>query len=344
MLSEIAKIFQHTFKSVNSRIVSLPIVILMPHSACNCRCVMCDIWKDNADKHEFDIDRMEKIVDDLKKLRTRLVVLSGGEALLHSKIFDFCTVIRNAGIKINLLSTGLLLEKFCRQIVAHTDEIIVSLDGSETVHNSIRRIPDAFRKLKTGVQSIKQIQPHFRVTGRCVIQKNNFRDMANIIAAAKDIGLDQVSFLAADTYTTAFNHNTAELNLKEIVISKNELPEFHQILKNFFRVYKKDFQSKFIAESPDKMMRIYRHYAAANGLGDFESPKCNAPWVSAVIEADGNVRPCFFHASYGLLSSGGIGAIINSAYAAQFRKNLDVKNNDICRHCVCSLYFKHSLF
>ena len=29
------------------RIHTLPVVALMPHSRCNCRCVMCDIWKAN---------------------------------------------------------------------------------------------------------------------------------------------------------------------------------------------------------------------------------------------------------------------------------------------------------
>ncbi|MBX7150571.1 radical SAM protein [bacterium] len=344
MLSKISSTFLRIVKPTNDRIVSLPIVVLMPHSACNCRCVMCDIWKNNINKYELDTDRIGKIVNDLKKLRTRLVVLSGGEALLHPKIFDFCTIIRNARIKISLLSTGLLLERFCNQIITHTDDVIISLDGSETVHNLIRRIPDAFLKLKTGVQSIKQLKPHFRITGRCVIQKKNFRDIENIIVSAKNMGLDQISFLAADTFTSAFNHDTTRLHINEITIDKNELPEFHQILKDLFVKFKIDFQSKFIVESPSKMMHIYHHYAAANDIGNFEAPRCNAPWVSAVIEADGNVRPCFFHTSYDTLSSGTIESIINAPQAVQFRKNLDVKKNDICRHCVCSLYFKHRLF
>lgn len=29
------------------------------------------------------------------------------------------------------------------------------------------------------------------------------------------------------------------------------------------------------------------------------APGCNAPWVSALIETDGTVRPCFFHRSLG---------------------------------------------
>ena len=29
----------------NYWIEKLPILILFPHSRCNCRCIMCDIWK-----------------------------------------------------------------------------------------------------------------------------------------------------------------------------------------------------------------------------------------------------------------------------------------------------------
>ena len=35
------------------RLASLPILALSVHSACNCRCVMCDIWKANAEKREI---------------------------------------------------------------------------------------------------------------------------------------------------------------------------------------------------------------------------------------------------------------------------------------------------
>ena len=44
----------------SARLESLPILALTVHSACNCRCVMCDIWKANADKREIapaDLDR-----------------------------------------------------------------------------------------------------------------------------------------------------------------------------------------------------------------------------------------------------------------------------------------------
>ena len=45
---------------------------------------------------------------------------------------------------------------------------------------------------------------------------------------------------------------------------------------------------------------------------EFPYKKCNAPWVSTVMEADGTVRPCFFHEAYGNIKSGTLESIINS--------------------------------
>ncbi len=40
-------------------ITSLPILILYPHSRCNCRCVMCDIWKTN-DTAEISFEELQR--------------------------------------------------------------------------------------------------------------------------------------------------------------------------------------------------------------------------------------------------------------------------------------------
>jgi radical SAM protein with 4Fe4S-binding SPASM domain len=70
---------------------------------------------------------------------------------------------------------------------------------------------------------------------------------------------------------------------------------------------------------------------------EFSAPRCNAPWVSAVVEADGTVRPCFFHAALGNIHERAFGAILNAPESIAFRQELDVTTNPICRKCVCTL-------
>ena len=59
--------------------------------------------------------------------------------------------------------------------------------------------------------------------------------------------------------------------------------------------------------------------------------------MSAVVEADGTVRPCFFHASVGNIREESFEKIINGKKAIDFRKELDMENNGICAKCVCYL-------
>jgi MoaA/NifB/PqqE/SkfB family radical SAM enzyme len=98
-----------------------------------------------------------------------------------------------------------------------------------------------------------------------------------------------------------------------------------------------DFASGFIAEPPAKMRRLPQYFAALNGMGDFPENRCNAPWVSTVIAADGVVRPCFFHRPLGNIREQSLDDILNSAHALTFRRDLDIRRDPICRKCVCTL-------
>lgn len=321
------------------RIYSLPILILMPHSRCNCRCVMCDIWKGNHNVKQLEESDISKMLDSFRKLNTKEIVMSGGEALMHPNFFRFCGIIKTRKIKITLLSTGLLLKKYASEILANVDEVIVSLDGSRDIHDKIRNIPNAFEKLKEGVQELKELNPEFRVTARSVIQKENYLDFANIVDAAKDIGLDQISFLTADVTTDAFNRAELweEKKVSEIKLSIEEVKKLKEIIESLIISHSVDFERKFIAESPDKIRRFYNYYAAFYGLSDFPKISCNAPWVSTVIEADGTVRPCFFHKKIGNIHENDLMEILNSDESILFRKNLDMNTDSICKKCVCYL-------
>src|SRR5450432_1118224 len=324
------------------KISSLPIVILMPHSSCNCRCVMCDIWKGNQNLKQLDESDIRGLLNTFKKYQTQQVVMSGGEALLNPNFFRFCEILKGQKIKISLLSTGLTIKKNAELLAEWVDDIIVSLDGDEALHDAIRNIPGAFKKLKEGIESLRAINPYIKISGRCVIQRLNFRHWPGIIRAAKEIGLDSISVLPADVSSTAFNRELvwAEDRQQEILLRESELEELRMILGEILDNFTDEFKNRFIAETPQKLQKIFYYYAAYYGLNEFPFKKCNAPWVSTVIEADGTIRPCFFHKAYGNIKMGSLDSIINSESAIEFRKNLDMDKNETCLKCVCYLNLK----
>ncbi|MDB5221367.1 MAG: Radical domain protein [Chitinophagaceae bacterium] len=333
----------HTYKRYRTlqtdTITALPIVILMPHSACNCRCVMCDIWKGNKNLKQLTEPDITGLLSSLKKFGTKQVVMSGGEALLNPNFFRFCRILQQENIKVTLLSTGLTLKNNAEQLVTLVNDIIVSLDGNEVLHDTIRNIPGAYSKMKEGIAAIRAIDKDYKITGRTVIHKLNYQWWPGIIDSAKESGLDQISFLPADVSSEAFNREVKwdAPRQQEIIIPKDELPVLETVIEHLITTYKEDFDNDFIAESPEKIQKIYTYYSALHGINSFPYKKCNAPWVSTVIEADGSVRPCFFHPTIGNIRAGALSDILNSHEAKQFRKTLDMDTNSTCVKCVCYL-------
>jgi len=323
-----------------NKIYSLPILVLMPHSRCNCRCVMCDIWKANQNQQEISMESLQVHLDAMLDLKVKWVVLSGGEALMHSNLWKLCQLFKDHGIKITLLSTGILLKANAQDIVRYTDEVIVSLDGSKTIHNEIRNIPRAYEKLADGVGSLKEINPEFQITGRSVLQKANYHDLPKIVQSSHELGLDQISFLAADISTTAFNRpqQWETEKVENVALSWQETQDFAGVVEQTIKDYRADFRSRYIAESPKKMRNLVQYYRALHGKDDFPKVRCNAPWVSTVIESDGQVLPCFFHRPMGNIFDNSLDQILNSPESINFRKQLNVDKDPICRKCVCSLH------
>jgi radical SAM protein with 4Fe4S-binding SPASM domain len=175
------------------------------------------------------------------------------------------------------------------------------------------------------------------------VQRANFESLRATVKAAHEIGLDRISFLAADVSSDAFNRpdGWSEAHVHQVALDTADVPLLDAELDALKREHGEDFASGFIAESPEKLRRrLSRYFAALAGDGDFSPNDCNAPWVSSVIEADGTVRPCFFQPPLGNIHTAGdkgLVSILNSREAVAWRQGLDTHRNEICRRCVCTL-------
>jgi MoaA/NifB/PqqE/SkfB family radical SAM enzyme len=324
-------------------IEQLPVLMLFPHSRCNCRCLMCDIWRDTR-RQEIGAAEVAAWAPEWQRLGVRQVALSGGEALLHGDLWSLCETLRQAGIAITLLTTGLLLRRDARQVARYCAEVIVSLDGPRAVHDHIRNLPRAYDKLLDGVAALRAAtadMAHLPIGGRCTVQRLNCRHLRATCAAAREIGLDWLSFLAADVSSDAFNRAQpwGSGRVAEVALAAGDLPALAAELAALEGERAAEFAGGFLREGPAKLrLRLYDFFAAMHGQAELAANRCNAPWVSAVVESDGTVRPCFFQPPLGnLRQEGSLAAILNSPAALAWRRGLDVAADPICRRCVCTL-------
>jgi Fe-coproporphyrin III synthase len=324
-----------------SALSHLPILILNVHSNCNCRCVMCDIWK--RETHEqvrvADLDRHRA---SLRKLGVQQVVLTGGEPLLHSDLGALCQFFRELKIRLTLLTTGLLLVKRADEVSRFFDEVIVSIDGPGEIHDSIRRVRGAFGLIGRGVAEIRALKPDMVIACRTTVQKSNHQHLRATVEAAKLLGFDSISFLAADVTSEAFNRTLVWPGERqsEIALTVKQADELEEEIERLIVEHREDIRRRYIVEGADKLRRISRRFREHLGQASPESPVCNAPWVSAVIEVDGSVRPCFFHRAVGNISSSSLEEVVNGEAAKLFRQSLQVSENPTCRRCVCSLNYR----
>jgi Fe-coproporphyrin III synthase len=323
------------------RLTTLPVLVVHAHTSCNCRCLMCDIWK-TAEHRSLRPEEMERHLESIRRLGVRWIVFTGGEPLLNPALASVCALLRPLGIRLTLLTTGLLLNKCAADAAKSFDEILLSLDGPESIHNSIRCVDNAFELIKAGVAAVKELNPAIRITARTTVQRSNCFYLRETVAAAKQLNLDGISFLAADVQSEAFNRPLvwpAERQ-NEIALSHSDLPALEAEIQGLIRDCAADIQSGYIAESPIKLYRILAHFRAHLGIEPPKAPICNAPWTSAVIETDGTVRPCFFHPPVGNIRHANLQDVVNSDKATRFRASLDIESNEICRRCVCSLNYR----
>ena len=321
------------------QIRTMPVVVISPHNQCNCRCMMCDIWRIREAK-EITPALLEQQLSGFRELGVRWVVFTGGEPQMNPQMIFLAKILRNEDIRVTMLTAGLLLESHAESVAANVDDVIISLDGPPAVHDQIRRVPRAFAQIEAGVAALRRFRPEIIVRARCTVQKANHRSLCEVVESAKAVGLNSISFLAADLTSEAFNRPQGWVRERQdlVALSSEETDALEAEVERLVVEHRTDLNSGFVVESAGKLRRIVLHFRAHLGQAPHVAPNCNAPWVSAVIEASGEVRPCFFHPSLGNIHDQPLGQIVNSPKALSFRAALDVATNPVCRRCVCSLH------
>jgi MoaA/NifB/PqqE/SkfB family radical SAM enzyme len=312
----------------------LPVAVFFPTSRCNSRCASCDWWKASGED-DLTIGEIAEVANGLSELGTRLVLFSGGEPLLRPDVFDIAARFRARQISLHLHTSGVLLERTATSVADLFDRVSVSLDAAdETGYRAIRGVA-ALQTVERGVARLRALRPTLPVAARCTLHRMNFRELPRLIAHAKAMAFDSISFLAADLGPRAFGRTAGGAGTN-LALGREEIVEFADVVERTIADCDDDIVGGFVAESASKLRRLPQYYAALAGLAPFPPVTCNAPYMSVVIEADGAVRPCFFHDAVGSLKTTSLRAIVEGNLRA-FRATLSVPDNRVCERCVCSI-------
>ncbi len=180
----------------------LPIVLAFMTFRCNLSCRACGVeFQHDETKRELTTGEWKRALDSMARLRTSIISISGGEALLRPDIFEIIAHARRRGIAVHLCSNATRIgARTARRLAeAGTHTVSVSLDGSRpAVHDAIRG-KGSFEATLAGIRALRQHAPGVRIGINTLVTTVNAADMLPLLALAESLGAHQVKFAPVHT-------------------------------------------------------------------------------------------------------------------------------------------------
>lgn len=150
---------------------AIAVTIELVHT-CNLRCKMCDLYSLDAGgslESNRDLLRAENYTKDeacqledwkkvIDKLTSKPVInITGGEPFLFGPIIELCRYIKDRGFVLTITTNGTLIKRFIPDLVkTGVDNITISIDGDEKMHDDIRGIKGAFQKSIGNLRALEE--------------------------------------------------------------------------------------------------------------------------------------------------------------------------------------------
>ncbi len=166
---------------------------------CNCRCVMCDLWRIGGVGNELPSERWIALLVELHSwTRTLRVRLIGGEVLLKPGVYDIIRRAVHLGFTVNLVSNGLALqaeENYRDLMKTGLNSITFSLDGMDAaIHDRHRGIPGLHNVVTEVIRRIKRERPAMHVSLICIVMRETAPQLAEYAQWAEELGVDRILF------------------------------------------------------------------------------------------------------------------------------------------------------
>ena len=202
------------------------------------------------------------------------VVLSGGEALMHSNLWALCEQLKELERQDHAALDRPAAQAQRRergQVVRRGGGLARRQPRRSTTRSATCRAPSSGSPDGRG-RTERARRLAFASRGAASSSGATSRDLPNIVEAAQQIGLDQISFLAVDVSSSAFNRPKpwGDERVAEVALSPNEVRRARPtIIERLISRRREPLPPGSSPRARSKLRRIPRYFAALNGDGDF---------------------------------------------------------------------------
>lgn len=266
-------------------------LILYLTNKCNCRCKICSIWQKEP-TNELSLEEMRKFLSINNSFSW--ILITGGEIFLRDDIEKILSMIietcKNLYI-LNFTTNGTLTYKISRIVKKIKEKfkgrliITVSIDGYETLHNTLRGFNDCWNRAVNTFKELEKINKGNNYFG-FTLSKYNVGSLAETFNALKKeipyLTFNKILLNLAQN-SDIYYSNTGEnlLNNKKDIVREIDLLRSN---------YTMSLSPISILER--KFLKLLKKYITT---GRYPFKNCTALRSTITIDPVGGIYPCLFY-------------------------------------------------
>jgi Fe-coproporphyrin III synthase len=187
----ISNLIKSSILDTKERSLDGSIAIWNMTNRCNLSCMHC---YSKATLDSKDLLSFEEIVSTLEHMYlsgVKFLIISGGEPLTRSDIFDIADACKRIGIITSLSTNGLYIhQKNVEKIARSFDYIGISIDGREETHDRFRALKGSYN---LSINALKLLLEHTNRVGiRFTITKETQDDLPYIFELAEELNIPKI--------------------------------------------------------------------------------------------------------------------------------------------------------
>jgi radical SAM protein with 4Fe4S-binding SPASM domain len=159
---------------------------------CNLRCIHCRATATElSSPSDLTTRTALGIIDQIAAHSNPILVLSGGEPLFRSDIFQLARYGTDKGLRVALATNGTLVTKDVARMIVDSGvkRVSISLDGADSLtHDTFRGIPGAFDAAVYGLRNLKALGMSVQIN--MTIARHNARQLPQVLDLARSLGAD----------------------------------------------------------------------------------------------------------------------------------------------------------
>lgn len=284
-------------------------IVLGVNNVCNLHCKMCDVGTKNLESNfaknlvgthpiNMPLELIKKIIDQTAHNFPKTKLGYGfTEPLVYPHLIESLQYANTKNLFTSITTNALTLKHKAKQLVdAGLNELYISLDGPQDIHNEIRGHKKSFQKALEGIEELLKYDNAPTISIFCVITEWNIGYLRDFAKSFKKYPLKHMGFMHTNFTPPeiAVNHNklwkslypATDSNIDEIAIDNMDLDalwkEINDIKSDSF-----PFSVSFSPEINSKEQLDIFYLNPEIQVGK----KCNDIFNNIMIKSDGSVIP-----------------------------------------------------